>query len=103
MQSAKRTHNARAMSTSLRSALASSPQLQVHHLIPERSGGIFGHVSRPGSQDNMRISRFEFKTHFADQKYLHSLDGGECCQKRCLQIKSNHFIVTSPQHVCLGE
>ncbi len=66
-------------------------KLQVHHLIPERSGGIFGHVSRPGSQDNMRISRFEFKTHFADQKYLHSLDGGECCQKRCLQIKSNRF------------
>ncbi len=31
--------------------------LQVHHLIAEGRGGNLGHVSRPGSQDNVRVVR----------------------------------------------
>ncbi len=32
--------------------------LQVHHLITEERGGNLGHVSRPGSQDNVRVGGF---------------------------------------------
>ncbi len=31
-------------------------RLQVHHLTPEGRGGNFGHISRPGSQDNVRVT-----------------------------------------------
>ncbi len=31
--------------------------LQVHHLIAEGRGGNLGHVSRPGSQDNVRVEK----------------------------------------------
>ncbi len=31
--------------------------MQVHHLIAEERGGNLGHVSRPGSQDNVRVDR----------------------------------------------
>ncbi len=35
--------------------------LQVHHLIAKGRGGNLGHVSRPGSQDNVRVDRPEHK------------------------------------------
>ncbi len=48
--------------------------LQVHHLIAEGRDGSLGHVSRPGSQDNMRVDRPEHKALFAYRKYLEVLD-----------------------------
>ncbi len=42
--------------------------LQVHLLIMERHGGNLAHISRPGSQDNMRVGRPKHKTLFPHQK-----------------------------------
>ncbi len=61
--------------------------LQVHHLIAEGRGGNLGHVSRPGSQDNVRVGRPEHKEFFAYRKCLEGpdpLDGSEHGQERCL-------------------
>ncbi len=61
--------------------------LQVHHLIVEGHGGNLGHVSRPGSQDNVRVVRPEHKALFAHRKCLEvpdPLDGIERGQERCL-------------------
>ncbi len=61
--------------------------LQVHHLIAEGRGGNLGHVSRPGSQDNVRVVRPEHKALFAHRKCLEvpdPLDGSERGQERCL-------------------
>ncbi len=44
--------------------------LQVHHLIAEGRGGNLGHVSRPGSQDNVRVVRPKHKALFAHRKCL---------------------------------
>ncbi len=44
--------------------------LQVHQLIAEGRGGNLGHVSRPGSQDNVRVGRPEHKALFAHRKCL---------------------------------
>ncbi len=35
-------------------------RLQVHPLIPKRRGGNFGHISRPGSEDKVRVSWSKF-------------------------------------------
>ncbi len=72
-------------------------RLQVHHLVSEGSGGNLGHVSRPGSQDNLRVGQPEHKTLFAHRKCLEvpdPLDGGERDQERCLNrqiFKLNRF------------
>ncbi len=61
--------------------------LQVHHLIAEGRGGNLGHVSRLGSQDNMRVGWPEHKALFAHWKCLEvpdPLDGSERSQERCL-------------------
>ncbi len=61
--------------------------LQVHHLIAEGRGGNLGHVSRPGSQDNVRVVRPEHKALFAHRKCLEvpdPFDGSERGQERCL-------------------
>ncbi len=53
-------------------------------MVSKGSGGNLGHVSRPGSQDNLRV---ESKALFAPRKCLDvpdPLDGGECNQERCL-------------------
>ncbi len=42
--------------------------LQVPHLIAEGRGGNLGHVSRPGSQDNVRVDRPEHKALLAYRK-----------------------------------
>ncbi len=42
----------------------------VHHLITEGRGGNLRHVSRPGSQNNMRVGRPEHKAHKAHRKCL---------------------------------
>ncbi len=44
--------------------------LQVHHLIAEGRGWNLGHVSRPGSQDNVRLDWPEHKALFAYRKCL---------------------------------
>ncbi len=44
--------------------------LQVHHLIAKGRGGNLGHVSRPGSQDNVRVVRPKHKALFAHRKCL---------------------------------
>ncbi len=62
--------------------------LQVHHLIAEGRGGNLGHVSRPGSQDNVRVDRPEHKALFAYRKCLEVpdlFDGSERGQERCLK------------------
>ncbi len=63
--------------------------LQVHHLIAKGRGGKLRHVSRPGSQDNMRVCRQEHKALFAHQKCLEVPDplygserGHKCCLSR---------------------
>ncbi len=59
--------------------------LQVHHLIAEGRGGNLRHVSRPGSQDNMRVGRPEHKALFAHRKCLEvpdPLDGSERVRRR---------------------
>ncbi len=61
--------------------------LQVHHLIVEGHGGNLGHVSRPGSQDNVSVVQPEHKALFAHRKCLEvpdPLDGSERGQERCL-------------------
>ncbi len=61
--------------------------MQVHHLIAEGRGGNLGHVSRPGSQDNVRVDRPEHKALFAYRKCLEvpdPFDGSERGQERCL-------------------
>ncbi len=66
----------------------SASSLQVHHLIAEGRGGNLGHVSRPGSQDNVRVDRPEHKALFAYRKRLEvpdPFDGSECGQERCLK------------------
>ncbi len=50
--------------------------------------GNLGHVSRPGSQDNMRVDRPEHKAFFAYRKRLEvpdPFDGSERGQERCLK------------------
>ncbi len=42
--------------------------LQVHHLNVERCGGNLGYVSRPGSQDDVRVGRPEHKALLAHRK-----------------------------------
>ncbi len=62
--------------------------LQVHHLIAEGRGGNLGHVSRPGSQDNVRVDRTEHKALFAYRKRLEvpdPFDVSERGQERCLK------------------
>ncbi len=62
--------------------------LQVHHLIAEGRGGNLGHVSRPGSQDNVKVDRPEHKALFAYRKRLEvpdPFDGSERGQERCLK------------------
>ncbi len=62
--------------------------MQVHHLIAEGCGGNLGHVSRPGSQDNVRVDRPEHKALFAYRKRQEvpdPFDGSERCQQRCLK------------------
>ncbi len=62
--------------------------LQVHHLIAEGRGGILGHVSRLGSQENVRVDRPEHKALFAYRKCLEvpdPFDGSERGQERCLK------------------
>ncbi len=62
--------------------------LQVHHLIPEGHGGNFGHISRPGSQDNARVSRPEFMAQIANRKFLqvtYPLDRSQCSEEHCRQ------------------
>ncbi len=62
--------------------------LQVHHLITEGRGGNLRHVSRPGSQDNVRVDRPEHKALFAYRKRLEvpdPFDGSERGQERCLK------------------
>ncbi len=62
--------------------------LQVHHLIAEGRGGNLGHVSRPGSQDNVRVDRPEHKSLFASRKRLEfpdPFDGSERGQELCLK------------------
>ncbi len=44
--------------------------LQVHHLIMKGRGGNFGHVSRPGSQDNVRVNRNLSSTESSSSKGL---------------------------------
>ncbi len=61
--------------------------LQVHHLIAEGRGGNLGHVSRPGSQDNVRVVRPKHKALFAHRKCLEvpdPLDGSDRGQEHCL-------------------
>ncbi len=58
------------------------------HLIAEGRGGNLGHVSRPGSQDNVRVDRPEHKALFAYRKRLEvpdPFDGSERGQERCLK------------------
>lgn len=55
-------------------------QGQCLQLVPEMNGGNFGHISSPVSQDNARVSRYEFKGYFAGRKCIevpHPLDGSE--------------------------
>ncbi len=62
--------------------------LQVHHLIAEGCGGNLRHVSRPGSQDNVRVDRPEHKALFTYRKFLEvpdPFDGSEHGQERCLK------------------
>ncbi len=62
--------------------------MQVHHLIAEGRGGNLGHVSRPGSQDNVRVDRPEHKALFTYRKRLEvpdPFDGSERGQERCLK------------------
>ncbi len=52
----------------------------VYHLIAEGRGGNLRHLSRPGSQDNVRVGLSEHKAHFAHRKCLEvpdPLDGSE--------------------------
>ncbi len=61
--------------------------LQVHHLITEGRGGNLGHISRLGSQDNVRVDRPEHKALFGYRKSLEvpdPFDGSDCGQERCL-------------------
>ncbi|XDV36432.1 hypothetical protein PO909_006212 [Leuciscus waleckii] len=61
--------------------------LQVHHLITERSGGKHGHISRPVSQDDVRVSMPEFQARFVKRKGLqvpYPPDGGQSNQRRRL-------------------
>ncbi len=61
--------------------------MQVHHLIAEGRGGNLGRVSRPWSQDNVRVDRPEHKALFAYQKHLEvpdPIDGSVRSQERCL-------------------
>ncbi len=61
--------------------------LQVHHLIAEGRGRNLGHVSRLGSQENVRLVRPEHKALFAHRKCLevpNPLDGSERGQEHCL-------------------
>ncbi len=54
--------------------------LQVHPLIVKRHGGNLGYVSRPGSQDNVRVGQPEHKALFAHRKCLEvpdPLDGSD--------------------------
>ncbi len=44
--------------------------LQVHHLIAEVRGGNLGHVSKLGSQDNVRVGHPEHKALFTYRKRL---------------------------------
>ena len=60
--------------------------LQVHHLVPEGSGGNLWHVSGPGSQDHVRVSRAEFQARFVDRESMqvpYPLDEGQCNQEYC--------------------
>ncbi len=43
---------------------------KIQHLIAEGRGWNLGHVSRPGSQDNVRVYRPEHKALFAYRKRL---------------------------------
>ncbi len=57
------------------------------HSNAEGHGGNLGHVSRPGSQDNVRVDRPEHKALFAYRKRLEVpdlFDGSERGQERCL-------------------
>ncbi len=62
--------------------------LLVHLLIATGRGRNLGHVSRPGSQDNVRVDRPEHKALFAYRKRLEvpdPFDGSERGQERCLK------------------
>ncbi len=53
----------------------------------DASGAVLRYVSRPGSQDNVRVDRPEHKALFAYQKHLEvpdPFDGSERGQERCL-------------------
>ncbi len=73
---------------------------QCLQLIAEGRGGNLGHVSRPGSQDNVRVVRPEHKALFAHRKCLEVPDpfaGSERGQERCLsrQVFKFKFQVSS--------
>ncbi len=62
------------------SASSEGSACMVHHLIAEGRGGNLGHLSRPGSQDNVRVDRPEHKALFAYRKRLEvpdPFDGSE--------------------------
>ncbi len=65
----------------LRAVLTGSPPDR-----EKRRGGNLRHVSRPGSQDNVRVGRTEHKALFTQRKCLEvpdPLDGSERGQERC--------------------
>ncbi len=64
------------------SASSEGQCLQVHHLIAEGHGGNLGHVSRPGSQDNLRVDRPEHKALFAYRKRLEVPDPFDGSERR---------------------
>ncbi len=69
------------------SASSKGSACRFHHLIAEGCGGNLGHVSRPGSQDNVRVGRPEHKALFAYRKRLEvpdPFDRSERGQERCL-------------------
>ncbi len=68
-------------------------RLQVHHLALEGSSGNVGHVSKPGSQDNVKVGRPKHKALFTHRKCLQvpdPLDGSEARQGKFIYIA--HFI-----------
>ncbi|KAG1963243.1 extended synaptotagmin-2 [Pimephales promelas] len=61
-------------------------RLQVHHQVPEGSGRNLGHISRPGSQEYVRVSRPELQAHFVNRECVqvpYSPDGYQCNQECC--------------------
>ncbi len=81
-------HNALKGHSNTKAGSASSEGSACRFTTWSRRGGNLGHVSRPGSQDNVRVDRPKHKALFAYRKRLEvpdPFDGSERGQERCFK------------------